>query len=111
MSFDLGPAHLALAVAGLVVLVRSKRGTRRTLALTFGAIALGGAWLTTHWSIWLWPHIRLLQYVQFPWRALSVPGLFLSLLAVFALERLGNRWAAVVLTVLVAINLAHTEPK
>src|SRR5439155_12960889 len=37
MSFDVGPAHLVLAIAGLIVLWRTKGGTRKTLGLAFAA--------------------------------------------------------------------------
>src|SRR6185503_9073407 len=77
----------------------------------FGAMALVGAWLTTTWSAWLWSHARLLQYLQLPWRALVIPGLFMPLLAIFVLERVGKIWAVALVAVLVAINLPHTEPK
>ena len=56
-------------------------------------------------------HVRPLQYLQLPWRALVIPGLFLPLLAVFALERVGYCWALALVAVLVAINLPHTEPR
>ena len=111
LSFALGPAHLALGIGGLVVVLRSKWRTRKALAATFAFCAVAGALLTTYWASWFWSHLVLLQYMQFPWRALLLPGLFLPLLAIFALERLGPRWSAAVLIVLVAINLPHTEPQ
>src|ERR1035438_6558230 len=96
---------MALGIGGLVVVLRSKWRTRKALAATFAFCAVAGALLTTYWASWFWSHLVLLQYMQFPWRALLLPGLFLPLLAIFALERLGPRWSAAVLIVLVAINL------
>jgi hypothetical protein len=115
MSFSLGLAHLALGVAGFVVVVRSRGklpGDRidRTVAIAFGFIALAGAMLTTYWTSWFWSHNHLLQLLQFPWRALMIPGLLLPLLAIFALQRAGSRWTVVLVTLLIAINLRHTEP-
>jgi Bacterial membrane protein YfhO len=111
LSFALGPAHLALGIAGVVVALRSKSRTRKTLTATFALCAVAGAFLTTYWASWFWSHSKLLQYIPLPWRALLLPGLFLSLLTIFALERLGPRWSAALLIVLVAINLPHTEPQ
>jgi len=111
MSFDVGPAHLVLAVAGLLLMWRSKQSLRRTLAIAFACFAAGGALLSTDLTSWLWANLRLPQYMQFPWRALVLPGLFLPLLAIFALERIGRRWTVAVMIALAVINLSHTEPK
>jgi hypothetical protein len=111
LSFGLGPVHMALGIAGMVVALRSKWQARKALAATFAFCAVAGAFLTTNWATWFWSHLALLRYTQLPWRALLLPGLFLPLLAIFALQRLGPRWSAALLIVLVAINLPHTEPK
>ncbi len=111
ISFDLGLAHLALAAAGLALAWRANGGERKRLAVAFAACAAAGAWLTCTWSVALWSHLRLLQYMQFPWRALVIPALFLPLLSIFALERAGPKWTVGLIAVLVAVNLVHTEPK
>ncbi len=115
MSFALGLAHLALGVAGFVIVLRCRgklSGDRgeRALLVAFGVIAAAGALLTTYWTSWLWSQIHLLQLLQFPWRALMIPGLLLPLLAIFALKRAGFRWTVVLVALLAAINLPHTEP-
>jgi hypothetical protein len=109
MSFSLGPAHLALGIAGLLVALRSANRTLRTYALGFAAAAAAGAWLATEWAAPLWSSVGTLQYLAYPWRALILPSLFLPLLIVFALDRLRPRWAVVSLAVLVLLNLPHTE--
>lgn len=111
MSFDLGPAHLALAAAGAYFALRS--GNRKRRALTAGLIvmALTAAWLTTNLASFVWERVRAIQFLQYPWRALLVPGLILPVLAVFAFERIGRKWTIVALSALVLINLPHTEAR
>jgi hypothetical protein len=55
--------------------------------------------------------METLQYLAYPWRCLFLPALFLPLLAGAAAARLPRRWVWAVLTLVVAFNLAHTEPK
>ena len=110
MSFTVGPVHLALALAGLVVAWRSSSARNRWRAVAFAAAAGAGAWLSTSTSDLAWSRLEVLQYLAYPWRALVLPGLFLPLLAVFAFERAGPRWTAALGALLVLVNLAHTEP-
>jgi hypothetical protein len=83
------PIGLPLAVLGAGGLVCGLRRTRdcaqrATLAL-LGLAALGMLWLATPSSRWVWEHVPLLPFVQFPWRlvgraalplAMGVGGLF-----------------------------------
>jgi hypothetical protein len=111
MSFALGPVHLLLAAAGLVLVWRSRDPRGRAEALALAAIAAAGAWLATDWSSPVWSSVTTLQHLAYPWRALLLPGLCLPLLAIPAFERLGPRRALAALAVLVVWNLGHTEPK
>jgi hypothetical protein len=111
MSFAIGPAHLILGLAGSVLALRSADRRRRALALAFGCAALVGAWLATDWAWPAWSGVHALRYLHLPWRTLFLPGLFLSLLAVFAFERAGPRWTLTLVAVLVVLNLPHTEAK
>jgi uncharacterized membrane protein len=111
MSFDLGPVHLALAIGGLVMALRSTHMGRQLLAVMCALIALVGALLPTTPMMWIWSHVTTLQFFVYPWRALIVPMLFMPVLAIFAFERLGPRWSAVATALLVAISLPHTEPR
>jgi len=111
LSLAVGPLHLALAVAGFVFAIRSKRKHAKGYAIAFALAALIGCWLSTDGALVIWQHVEMLQYLQFPWRALVLPGLFLPLLAVFLFERIGTRWTLVAGLALVLFNLPHTEPK
>jgi hypothetical protein len=109
MSFALGPAHLVLGLAGMAIAWRSPARWLRTFGLACGILAISGTFLTTTWASPLWSHLPLLHYSQVPWRALLIPGLFFPLLAVLAFERSGPRGTMILVAVLVAINLPHTE--
>jgi hypothetical protein len=111
MSFQLGWAHLALAMSGAWLAWRSRDPSRRALALSGSALALFYAFLSTRWSSPIWSHLETLQYLAYPWRALMVPALFLPLLALGAFERLPLRWAFVACAALMVLNLPHTEPQ
>jgi hypothetical protein len=112
MSFQLGPLHLALAVAALVIIVR--RGDvprRRAIFVVCAVIAVVGAWLATTWSAPLWSHAATLQYLAYPWRTLVLPALFLPLVTIRLFEELPRRYALCLVAALVALNLPHSEPQ
>jgi hypothetical protein len=111
MSFSLGPAHLALAIAGLVILMRGRNDSPyRAIGVACAATALGGALLATNWTNVIWANVHILQYF-YPWRALLLPAVTLPILAMFALARMPSRWAYAAVAAAVLVNLAHTEPR
>ena len=111
MSFALGPVHIALAIAGVLAGLRAVNRRRRLDAIVFAAPALAGALMATEWSAPLWARITTLQYLQFPWRTLFLPALFIPLLALCVFERIGAKATAAVIMLLVLFNLTHTQPK
>ena len=111
MSFAIGPLHLLLAIAGLIVLLRGQDRVRRTEGAALAAVAVAGCWLATTLSAPLWARLETLQYLAYPWRALLLPALCLPLVAVPFLDRLPRRWLTAAAAVLVLLSLPHTEPK
>ena len=111
MSFALGPVHLVLAILGLIFVVRSRDWKVRAYAIAFGLASILGAWLSTLWAGVVWQHVVTLQYLQFPWRALVLPGLMMPLLTLFAFNRIGAKWTVAAILLLVGFNLPHTEPQ
>lgn len=111
ISYSLGPAHIALAVAGLFIGIRAASRTRRLDAIVFAGAAIVAALLATDLTWTIWAHVATLQYLAYPWRTLCVPALFMPILALYAFERMGPRPASVAIAVLVLFNIAHTEPK
>jgi hypothetical protein len=111
ISFEIGWIHLALAIAGVFIAMRAASRERRIDALVFAGAAVAGSFLATEWSSIVWEHVTTLQYLQFPWRTLMLPALFIPLLALSAFERLGSKAAITVVATMVLVNLAHTRPK
>jgi hypothetical protein len=68
-------------VGALVALWPRSRSSHRLIAL--GALAAGLAFLfmTTRRSAWIWEHVPLLPFVQFPWRFLAPASFSLALAA------------------------------
>jgi hypothetical protein len=111
ISFSLGLIHVALAIAGVAIGVRALSRTRRLDAIVFAAAALAGALLATTWTSIVWEHVATLQYLQFPWRTLCVPALFIPLLALYVFDRIGAKATIAVIVLIVLVNLTHTQPK
>lgn len=126
MSFSIGIMHLLLASAGAgagIVLLWRRRAGRRTLVfpLAVGLLTvLGGAAMGLDLSRPLWDHVQTLQYLQFPWRFLSLISFGAALLIgmLFALATRLTGWrgwgATAVMLVLIAAVLAdswgHARP-
>jgi uncharacterized membrane protein len=111
MSFALGPLHLLAAAAGLAVALHAAHRPRRMEALALALGGVAGALLATAWSGPVWARLETLQYLAYPWRALMVPALALPPLIALAVDRLPRPGPLIGVAALVAVNLAHTEPK
>jgi hypothetical protein len=70
MPFSLGLPHFLIATTGALLCIR-KRAITGALGIYLALI-----FLMLHYCNWLWAHIPLLAFVQFPWRILSVIALF-----------------------------------
>jgi hypothetical protein len=69
MRVHLGLAQAILASLGLVVGFIHWRDRERRATLIFLALAaIAMLWMSTRASLWLWEHVPLLPFVQFPWR-------------------------------------------
>lgn len=111
ISFSLGLPHIALAIAGTVIGVRALNRARRLDAIVFAGAAIVGALLATDLTSLVWQHVATLQYLQFPWRTLLLPALFMPLLTLYVFERVGAKTTIVLIAILVLVNLHHTQPK
>lgn len=110
----LGLVPVLLALLPLARWRRLTRAARGQVGLLW-ALAVGYAFVTLAPSRWLWDHVPLLPYIQFPWRYLG-PGAFcLALLAgagVSGLRASRAAWGAgAVALVLVCANLGWFFPR
>jgi len=97
-----------LAVLAWAMGVFKTRGAASRSSLAASRLLLlltlaGYTWLITPSSKWVWDHVPLLPYSQFPWRLLSVQALAIALLAPTILEPLRGRAAT---GVVLALSLA-----
>ncbi len=106
--FGMGLAQAVLAGFGLLALLSpmSRKGSpfwRGAIVLAFAAYT----WLIMPSSKWVWEHVPLLPYAQFPWRMLSVQALVVALLALHIPDALPKRKRDVVVGALcVLVGLA-----
>jgi Dolichyl-phosphate-mannose-protein mannosyltransferase len=116
MSFALGWSHVLLAVAASIwVARRPKLGDWRLMRF----FAIAGTllcFLMLEDAAWLWEHVSLLPYVQFPWRLLGPAALCSAMLVAALGPAISNlrrhRWLAfgAALALLVIPNLPHLQP-
>lgn len=112
LSFFLGYGFwIGVVITGIVGLwvvfsTRGKIWTHRTLRLWLLTLGLGSIslWFTTGWSSWVWYKIEPLQYVQFPWRFLSVFSFFAGLSLVSVWSAVSHQWFKRVLGICLAIG-------
>ncbi|MEJ2734670.1 MAG: glycosyltransferase family 39 protein, partial [Anaerolineae bacterium] len=85
MSFALGPVHLLLAIAALLLLRRVRRThPRGGLVVSFSLLLLLlAATLASRGAIFVWEWLPLLQVLEFPWRLLSLAAVSTALLCGF----------------------------
>ncbi len=84
MSFKLGKLHIFLAAVSfpLAIFFWFKKKKPLALFLILGLFLFAfSVFMTTDYSRFLWDHLSLLWYLQFPWRFLEFAALFSSLLA------------------------------
>jgi hypothetical protein len=104
MSFSLGWSHLLIAAIAMWM-------ARRNPWVWFfaGAVAILALMMST-WSEPIWDHVRLLQYLAFPWRLLGPAAVALAaLIAAFPQWRKAGFITAMAL--LIVPNLAHFQPR
>lgn len=100
MSFQLGAVHLVAALAGLYA---ARRDRKAWAAFVCYAILI---LVMLPWSRHEWNFVPLVKFMQFPWRLLSVIGIF-QLLCILSLARAErpSRYPAVILSVALLVFL------
>jgi hypothetical protein len=108
MPFTLGWGHLPLVLIAVALAARDRHWLR-----FFGAAGILSCFLMLPEAEWIWKHLPLLQYLEFPWRLLGPAAICLALL----IAPLGHvlegwsRWRnpafAVAMALLILPNLSH----
>lgn len=109
MSFQIGLLHQLAAVLVIILLVlqiKQKLDLQKRMAIFFAATLLIVLFLTQEISLPVWKIVTPLQYMEFPWRLLSVVSLSVSFLATYLLFCLSRRLNGKMMIVLGLILLA-----
>ena len=121
MSFGLGPVHLVLLAASLLLAWKLRARLRRAGAswahfwFFVGLLGLT-VFLVTDNAIWLWDGLPLLQYLEFPWRILVLAAVATAFIAGFLfsavrLPRQRRQLLVVVLGALLLTGMGHAKPE
>ena len=94
MSFFIGIPNLVLMAAGLWVMMKKGR-------LMAGVMAVS-IFMMNYRSSYLWDHLPLIPYFQFPWRFLAPVAFASSMLVIFLKE---VKWSSLIGVVLVVVAL------
>ena len=90
-----------------LVLAGRLRNERRWSVTAFALAVVGLGFMTLPPSAWLWAHLPLIRYFEFPWRLLSPATFALAVLVGGAIAALENtfrrRWAAPIVAALVVV--------
>lgn len=124
ISFKIGKIHvfsafLAAFLASYIYVFREKSKIAKKnfkLAATFLIILIFSAFMTTHFSKYVWDIFKPLQYLQFPWRFLTfcvlsasiLTGLLIGLLRITVLKIV---FASILLFLVVFPNLKLFKPQ
>jgi hypothetical protein len=120
MSFSVGPVHLLLAAAALLLIRRIRQGARRASLLLsfFLVLSLLAAFLASNISLFLWERVSLLQFLEFPWRFLSLVAVSTAFVCGFPFlllgpedRRLANGSMGVLICVLFLLGFPHARPE
>lgn len=100
MSFSIGQFQWIVAlIASLIALIRIKKHTTSSLMILMSVLfGFGYAFLVHGRSIFIWEHLPLLQYAQFPWRLVALTIFYFSFVAGYLMTvRLPKIWKTVLL--------------
>jgi hypothetical protein len=113
MSLSLGWSHLLLAVLAGVWAVRRLKPAPGALFRCSAVAAVALCVMMSAESLWIWEHLPLLAYAQFPWRLLQPAALCLALMvaalgpALDSLPRYRRIAIGTALALLIVPGLAH----
>lgn len=89
LSFEIGKIHLFSALLALSIFcyafLKKKLLDFKVPILTFLCL-LFSIYLISFYSGWIWDRVKLLSYLQFPWRFLSLTAVFSSFMGGFVIQ-------------------------
>lgn len=113
MSFSVGLLQWIFAlVAGIIALFNFKKNKLNSLIIwMFVSFALFYAFLTHSRSSFIWNHISILQFAQFPWRLVALAVFYFSFCAGFLLSvKVGETQKKILLASFITIIIFWNLP-
>ncbi len=105
ISYQIGWPHWILVVCALLMFILSKK-KKNILLLSFLFLVFGlGVFMTHNKSAPVWELIKILAFVQFPWRFLSIVIFSSSLLGAFFVYVWEGKKTIVISTVIVVLTV------
>ncbi len=116
MSFAVGYLHWIIPTIVVGVAVVNRRLRHYLPLILFALAIMGGSMLMMHWKATpLWQKIQPLEYLQFPWRFLTLTIFAASFVAGVAAHIVPRKWNAVwlagLLTLLLVLNANYFRPR
>lgn len=104
LSFEIGKTHVIFALFASLILIYSlvkRKSSEFKSAIIAFFLFLLSLYLTSFYSQWLWDRVKLLEYLQFPWRFLTYTAVFSSFIGgfvVFFIQRKFGKKPAFILS-------------
>ena len=105
ISYQIGWPHWWLVVLSLFAVIVTKKRKNISLFVFLLSIFLFGVFMTHNKSAPIWEFVKILAYVQFPWRFLSVIIFSSSLLGGYFVSLFKGKWLVAVSTIIVALTV------
>jgi len=96
MSFQIGAA-VFLWIGYMLLRLKKAVKVQKHEILVVVCIMVGSIYLLLPSSLWIWQHISVLSYLQYPWRLLILVIPFTAWIAAFGAEKSKNIWLPILL--------------
>jgi hypothetical protein len=115
ISYQIGWPHWWLAVLALGIFAVGRKSKDKLLSLFLLVVFAVGVGMTHNKSAPVWESIKLLTFVQFPWRFLSLAIFSASVLGALFVSKLPTKWlkiTTIMITLLtIALNYQYFRPE
>lgn len=96
MSYQIGWPQWILVVAALIVVFITKKRKNISLFALLFLMFMFSIFMTHNKSSFIWEQIKILAFVQFPWRFLSIVVFTASLIGAFFVSLFKGKWLTII---------------
>ena len=120
LSFEIGKLHIVLASLGAlsIFFLKKRKKITRTTIWASSIFIITSILMTTFKTKFIWDNISFLQYIQFPWRFLSMIMIFSSILVGGSIKVLKNQKKLFIIPItlglivsFIYLNYSYFQPK